>query len=155
MKPFAQRLAAIALLAGATAMPCLAASSAASSASDSVATSVGSLSNSIQTSSTSSTGDNKVAAGDYRIVEITTVAERADTVRLKLQAVADTGAEGEFFLTLPQQAFEQSRLAQGGTVTARARTYGVEFAASASREAFFLVLTDEWYRELQTRPVVL
>lgn len=150
-----QHVAAIALLFGAAALPCLAASSAASSASDSITTSVGSVSGSIQNSSASSTGDNKVAAGDYRIIEVTTAAQPAGQVSLKLQAVADTGAQGEFTLTLPRQAFEESRLAQGGVVTARDRTYGTEFAATASRQAFFLVLADDWYRELHTRAVAL
>lgn len=143
------------LLFGAAALPASAASSTASAASDSITTSVGSVSGSIQKSSDSSSKDNKVADGDYRIIDVALVAERPGTVRLKLQAVADRGADGEFFLYLPQEALTQSRLTQGGIVTARQRAYGMEFAHSQTRQAFFLVLNDEWYRELNTTPVVL
>jgi hypothetical protein len=80
---------------------------------------------------------------------------RAGTVRLKLHAVAEAGKEGEFFLYMPQEAFEQSRLAQGSVVTARARAYGLEFANAKAQKPFFLVLADEWFRELQTKIVRL
>ena len=133
----------------------MAASSTASAASDSLTTSVGSASGSIQKSSDSSSTDNKVADGDYKIIDVATLAERPGTLRMKLQAVADRGADGEFFLYLPQQAFEQSRLAQGGIVSARQRPYGMEFAHGQTRQAFFLVLSDDWYRELNTTAVVL
>ena len=56
------------------------------------------------------------------------------------------------------QILEQAGLAQGGVVTARPRPYGTEFAyaaAGAAKQAFYLVLADDWYRELQTRPVQL
>jgi hypothetical protein len=76
-------------------------------------------------------------------------------VRISLQALADPSTDGEYFLYLPQAAFEQSRLAPGHTVSALARPYGLEFANRETRQAFFLVLTDDWYRELQTKPVVL
>jgi hypothetical protein len=156
MIPFKHGLASIALLLGAAALPCMAASSASSAASDSITTSVGSISGSIKKSSDSSSSkDDKVADGDYRIIDVAVVPEQPGTVRLKLQAVADQSADGEFFLYLPQGVVEQSRLAQGGIVTARTRPYGVEFAQGEERQAFFLVLTDEWYRELQTTPVVL
>lgn len=151
----ANALAAMALAAGVATMPALAASSAASSASDSVTTSVGSFSGSIEKSSASSAADKKVADGDYRIIDVATVAGRPGTVRMKLQALANPSAEGEFFLHLPQAAFDESRLAQGGIVTARQKAYGVEFAEMQSRQAFFLVLSDDWYRELQTTPVTL
>ena len=74
---------------------------------------------------------------------------------MKLQALAGQGAEGEFFLYLPQEAVDLSRLAQGHIVTARQRPYGVEFANGETKQAFFLVLGDEWYRELQSHAVVL
>ncbi len=148
-------LALAALLIGSAALPAMAASSTASAASDSLTTSVGSASGSIQKSSDSSSTDNKVADGDYKIIDVATLAERPGTLRMKLQAVADRGADGEFFLYLPQQAFEQSRLAQGGIVSARQRPYGMEFAHGQTRQAFFLVLSDDWYRELNTTAVVL
>ena len=156
MTSFKFSLASLALLLGATAAPSWAASSASSAVSDSITTSVGSISGSIRKSSDSSSSkDDKVADGDYRIIDVAVVPEQPGTVRLKLQAIADVGADGEFFLDLPQVVVEQSGLAQGGVVTARTRPYGVEFAQGPQRQAFFLVLRDEWYRELQANPVML
>ena len=154
------RLALLALLLAVAGAPALAASSASSAASDSITTSVGSSSTSIQKSSDSSSSkDDKVAEGDYKIIEVAAATQRPGTVRLKLQAVADgknkgAGA-GEFFLFMPQEAFEQSRLAPGHVVTARPRAYGLQFTRAASQDAFFLVLDDEQYRELQTKVVSL
>lgn len=149
-------LACFAFLLCAAATSAFATSSAASSASDSVTTSVGSVSGSIQKSSAASSKPaTPLAAGDYKIIEVATVADRPGSVRMTLQALADPSAEGEFLLFLPQEALAQSRLAQGDTVTARDRAYGWEFANSATRQAFFLVLSDDWYRELQTNAVVL
>ncbi len=149
------RLAALSLLLYVAAVPCLAAGSSASSASSATSASVGSSSTSIQKSSASSTPDAPVAAGDYRIVEVVALAERPGTVRLLLQALTDPGADGAFGLVLPEAALAGGGLAQGHVVTARARPYGIEFANGATQQAFFLVLADDWYRELQTRPVVL
>jgi hypothetical protein len=153
------RLAAIALLLGASAMPAMAASSTSSAASDGVSASVGSLSGSVEQSSASSAGDKKVAEGDYRIIDVAAAADRPGVVRMKLQAMATEpgarSAEGEFFLYLPQTAFDASRLAQGGVVTARSKPYGTEFADAQTRQAFFLVLADHWYKELHTTPVAL
>lgn len=144
-----------AALCSAVANPALAASSTASSASDSASTSVGSLSDSVKKSSDSSSKNNDVAEGDYKIIDVAAVRERPGTVRLKLQALADPGADSEFELYLPQQALEQSRLVAGQVVTARHRAYGLEFVSSETRQAFFLVLQDDWYRELQTHAVAL
>jgi hypothetical protein len=155
MTNFEKCLASFALLFWATAMPALAGSSAASSASDSITTSVGSLSGSVQKSSDSSSKTTGVAEGDYKIIDVAAVPGRPGTVRMKLQALADRGADGEFFLYLPQEAVDQGHLAQGHIVTARQRPYGVEFADGKTRQAFFLVLNDDWYRELQTNAVVL
>ena len=150
---------ALALLLGALALPARAASSASSASSDSVSTSVGSSSTSIQNSSESSTGDNKVADGDYRVIEVAEAPARTGTVRLKLHAVAQDAKHGEFFLYMPQEAYDQSRLGQGSVVTARARAYGLEFAKFSTEtkatKPFFLVLADEWFRELQTKIVRL
>jgi hypothetical protein len=152
---FSPRIASLALLLAAAAMPALAESSAASSASDSVSTSVGSLSGSIQKSSDSSSKTTTVAEGDYKVIDVAALPERPGMVRLKLQALAERGAENEFFLTLPQEAFDRGQLAQGRIVTARQRPYGVEFASRETKQAFFLVLADDWYRDLQTNAVVL
>ncbi|MDE2369021.1 MAG: hypothetical protein KGN16_08610 [Burkholderiales bacterium] len=136
-----------------------AASSASSEVSDSVSTSVGSLSNSITGSSNaSSPGDRKFAAGAYRIVAIGAEGGADDhpgMVALQLQALAEPGAAGGLTLHLPRATVEQTRLAAGGLVDVRLRPYGVEFAQGARREPFFLVLHDDWYRELQTRAVAI
>lgn len=132
-----------------------AASSAASSASDSIGTSVGSASGSIQTSSGSSSKGHYLADGDYRIVAVAVAADRPGSIRIKLQAMAGNGENSELFLYVPQAAFDNGRLAQGGTVTARKRSYGAEFANAATRKVFFLVLDDDWFSELRTNAVAL
>ena len=144
-----------ALLCGLAAAPACAESSIASSASESIATSIGSVSTSIQKSSDSSSKNDRVAQGDYRVIEMAEVADKPDLLRLRLQADAGGAGREDFFLLLPRQAAEQGRLAAGKTVTAQHRPYGVEFAAADTRQAFFLVLDDAWHRELQSRPVVL
>ena len=155
MRQFNLCLASLAAAASLLCLPALAASSAASSASDSSATSVGSISGSFEKSSASSSKTTGVAQGDYTIIELAAAPQRPGDLRIKLQAVAEPGADGELFLTLPQQAFEQGGLALGDTVTARPRPYGTEFASGVTGQAFFLVLTDDWYRELQSHAVLL
>ncbi len=168
-KPF---LTAAVLFGLAGAGPAMAASSASSAASDSITTSVGSVTGSFGTSSDSSSKTATAATGDYKIIALGMAPDRQGVARVKLQALADErgadrGKDGEFFLYLPQAVVEQARLAEGGIVTARQRPYGTEFAygtagtagaagaAGTQRQAFFLVLTDDWYRELQTTPVQL
>jgi len=156
----ASRATALALLLGALALPAFAGSSASSASSDSVSTSVGSSSTSLETSSDgSSGGEKKLADGDYRIIEVADAPARVGTVRLKLHAVADetasTAKKNEFFLYMPQEAYDQSRLGQGSVVTAKGRSYGLEFADKAAKKPFFLVVADEWFRELQTKIVSL
>jgi hypothetical protein len=164
MKPISPlaiaRLSALALLLGALALPAAASSSASSASSDSSSTSVGSSSTSLEGSSNSSSGgEQKVVDGDYRIIEVADAPARAGTVRLKLHAVADEAApaakDNAFFLYMPQEAYEQSRLGQGSVVTAKARPYGLEFAGGTAKKPFFLVLADEWMRELKTKVVRL
>jgi hypothetical protein len=117
---------------------------------------VGSLSDSIRNSSNSSSGDEKkVAEGEYRVVELAQASEQPGQLRVRLQALDAHAADGEFVLVLPQAAAEQAGLAQGQVVAARQRPYGVEFSKGEPRQAFFLVLEDAWYRELQTRVVQL
>ncbi len=129
----------------------LAASSAASSASESIGFSIGSVSGSLKKSSASSSPATDVAAGDYEVVEIAAVddAVDADRLRLRLRPKPDRAGADEVVLELPRLAFEAGRLARGVTVTASARPYGVEFASATTGRAFFLVLEDEWYRELR------
>lgn len=141
--------------------PASAASSAASSASDSASTSVGSVSTSIQRSSDSSSRTGGVAAGPYRVIDVAGVPERADTLRVALRPVAEAVAaadardDGLLVLLLPRPAAERGGLAAGEVVLARHRPYGVEFARADNGEAFFLVLHDEWHRELPSHPVAL
>jgi hypothetical protein len=146
------RLVGIALSCIATMTPCRA-DSLASSASSAGSASLGSLSNSIHGSSNSSSRDAPVAEGDYRIVEVAEVAERPGLVRLDLQATArhDSG----FLLDLPLQTLAQSGLVRSDIVRVRRRPYGLEFAHADTHVPFFLVLHDDWHRELDPRAVTL
>ena len=135
----------------------LAAQATSSSASSAASDSVGSSSTSIQKSSDSSSTKDKVAQGEYTIMEMTALAQQPDMVRLRLQAVAPLQAQ-EFFLLLPRQAVERGQLAAGNKVLAQQRAYGLAFAALTPQGAaspFFLVLDDAWYRELDSRPVAI
>jgi hypothetical protein len=173
----------VALMCSTLATPVWAASSASSAASDSVGRILGSFSNSLGRSSDSSTGGEKSAAGDYKVIEVAelfddivpvaTAAATAtvagaesggtggtagvgDRLRLKLQALADDSPAGAFYLYLPRAAVQQGQVAVGHVVSAKARPYGLEFsAATTTQQPFFLVLHDDWYRDLQTRPVSL
>lgn len=153
MTRHSKSLAPLALLLSVLALPAMAGSSASSASSDSVSTSVGSISTSFEKSSDSSSKGDKVAEGEYRIIEVAVAEQRPGAMRLKLQAVDQPGAAGEFFLYLPRQALDQGRLAEGQLVTARHRPYGIEFAKSET--PFFLVLQDGWYRELHNKVVTL
>ncbi len=145
-------LAVSALLCG----PALATSSAVVSASDSLSTSVDSISRSIKKSSDSS-ARTVVGQGDYKVIQMAQV--EAGSLDVTLQAVPGSGAEGEFTLRLPDKAVVQGALAVGQVVSARERPYGLEFAradpVTHTRTAFFLLLEDAWYRELQSVPVTL
>ena len=110
--------------------------------------------------SDSSSSDNKVADGDYRVIEVAALAERPDMLRLTLRGTEGQGGRhAEWLLDLPRQALGERRLAAGDLVSARQRPYGVEFAHAAvgerAREPFFLVLADDWYREIDPRAVKL
>lgn len=160
MKRFNTPLASLALALSTAALPALAASSTASSASEGVSASVGSVSTSFETSSDSSSKTDKTASGDYKVIEVAAVNERPGTVRMKLQPVAANNAAGNnednsFVLYLPAQALAKNPVAAGQIVAARQRPYGVEFAKGDTGQAFFLVLHDAWYRELQSNAVVL
>lgn len=131
------------------------ASSASSTGSSASSASIGSLSTSIENSSKSSSRGTEVAAGEYRVLEIAAAPGRPDDLRLRLEAVAGSGADGEFFLVVPRATLAPHGELAGQVVSARARPYGVEFAHGVPRRAFFLVLDDAWYRELRTTPVTL
>ena len=124
------------------------ASSAASSASSA---SVGSLSDSLKSSSGSST--NNVAEGDYRIIDVA-AGNRADTLRLKLQPLANADNEAAvIYLDVPRPALGDRASPLGDTVGVKQRPYGYEFAWGDTRAAFFLVLAPDWRRELEPRPL--
>jgi hypothetical protein len=140
-------------LATSAALPAWAASSASSASSDGSSASVGSSSTSIEKSSNSSSKGDKVADGDYRVIQVAEAAQQPGKLRLTLRATNDSGEE--FVLVLPQEAAAQGKLATGAVVTAKAQAYGLQFASAETREAFFLVLRDDWHRELATKPVTL
>jgi len=129
------------------------AESLASSASSTASESIGSLSESVRGSSNSSTDRKKLAEGDYRVIEVAALAERPGMLRLKMQAAARSGEEGELTLDLPRKALGAKPLAAGDVVSARERPYGFEFARADTREAFFLVLADDWRGDIAARPV--
>lgn len=136
-------------------LPSLADSSVSSTASSASSTSVGSLSTSVEGSSKASSPGKKLAEGPYKVIEVVDAPARPGTVRVTLQALADAGDGGTLHLYLPQQTAQNQQLAAGGVVHARARDYGFEFAQGHPRQAFFLVVRDEWLRELLTRAVSL
>ena len=131
-----------------------------SSASSASSTSLGSSSASIGKSSDSSNSSSKdkVAQGQYTVMEVAELADLPTMLRVRLQlqngdAVAIAHA---FDLVLPRQAAEQGQLAVGQTIAAEHRPYGLAFAAvtdSGRASPFFLVLDDDWYHELQSRPI--
>jgi hypothetical protein len=133
----------------------ISASSASSASSQSISASVGSISNSITGSSNASSGnDNQQQADrDYRITEVAALDERPGELRLKLEPL-DAQAGG-FYLHLPRTTAERHGVAAGEVIAARARPYGLAFTRGPAREPFFLAVTDDWLRELQTRALPL
>ncbi len=146
----------LALLAGALFAP-TGAESFASSASSAGSAASGSLSDSVQGSSNSSTGEQRVAEGDYRVIEVAEVAQRPQFVRLRLEALARDGdaAPAWFTLDLPRETLVAEGLGAGHLVSARHRPYGLEFAHARTKQAFFLALADDWQRELAPRAIGL
>ncbi|WCM89882.1 hypothetical protein [Acidovorax sp. NCPPB 3576] len=124
----------------------------------SMASSAGSAASSASDSIGHSSGgggrDRHLAEGEYRVIEVVQVPGRPDATGLKLRAT-EAGAPHEFVLNLPRQAQGAQPLAAGDLVQARQRPYGFEFARGDTREAFFLVLTDDWYGEMDSRPLAL
>lgn len=159
---------------GGAALPAGATFTAASSASEGVSASAGSVSTSFETSSDSSKGETK-AAGDYRVIDVAAAADRPGMLRMALEPVAPDGApvvaetapatdaalagtdaaRKPFAMFLPVQALQATPIAVGDVISAKPRPYGIEFARADTGRAFFLVLQDEWHRELQTRALTL
>jgi hypothetical protein len=157
-------------LALACALPAWAESASSAGLSGSASASVGSASDSLGRSSAGSSrqGGHARAEGDYRIVEVAALAERPGMARLSLHPVASADAgqgladprdtpspDGAFDLVLPLRVVRQALLEPGRVVTARPRPYGLEFAQGEPRQAFFLVLDDDWMRELAPKAVPL
>ena len=148
------RAALLAALAAACALPVQAASTAASSASSAGSASSGSVSDSIGSSSNSGGDDKRVAAGQYRVIDVAAAPGKPDTTRMTLQAAA-TGATRAFTLDVPNKALAQRAIGKGELVQVNAREYGYEFAHADNRQAFFLALEDNWYRELGSHKVAI
>jgi len=148
------RAACLALLAAACALPVQAASTAASSASSAGSASSGSVSDSIGSSSNSSGDDRRVAAGEYRVIDVAAAPGKPDTTRMTLHAAA-AGATREFTLDVPNRALAQRAVAKGALVQVNEREYGYEFAHADDKRAFFLALEDNWYRELGSHKVAI
>ena len=144
------------------------ASSTASSASSAGSASVGSLSDSLRSSSQSAGGPRQMADGEYLVIELAASADRPGEMRLTLQPTqptaaiaarvpADMGAEPlrleQWELRLPRALVEREGLDTGHLVRAAQRPYGVAFAQAGQPRPFFLVLAQEWQRELPARPV--
>jgi len=145
------------LLAGfaTTATTALAGTTISTSISDSISTAVGSVSTSLKKSSQSVSGDDKVADGDYKVIQMAAAPDQPGMVRLTLQALAQPTPDGTYFLTVPQKAVDAHGVSEGRVLAAHNRPYGVAFAAADTHKAFFLVLEDAWFRELSVKPVVL
>jgi type IV secretory pathway TrbL component len=123
-----------------------------SSASSAGSASSGSVSDSLQGSSNSSTGDNRRADGNYKILDIDQTPGRAGSTRVAMQG---EDPQQRIVLDLPQAVFAKQGLARGDFVHAKSRPYGIEFARADTREAFFLVLEDAVFNELAARKVLL
>jgi hypothetical protein len=124
----------------------------ASSASSAGSASSGSVSDSLHGSSKSSTGNDKNAEVDYRIIDVAPVPGRTGIARITMRA-GDEDEDDEIALDLPQAIVETQRLALGDSVHSSKQVYGYEFARSDTRKAFFLVLADDWANDLAARPV--
>lgn len=125
-----------------------------SSASSAGSASSGSVSDSIGSSSNSSGDDKKVAAGEYRVIDVAQAPAKPDTTRMTLRAVA-AGPAREFHLDVPNRALAQRPVNAGELVQVSERAYGYEFAHADTKRSFFLALQDDWYRDLGSRKVTI
>jgi hypothetical protein len=150
---FQRRIRNVFLLAAATTAFNAHADSFASSASSAGSASSGSVSTSLNASSNSSSGnEKKVANGDFRILDIAATPGRPEQVRLTMQF---DGADQKITLDLPAAVFSQQDLGKGDLVHVQQRVYGYEFAHADTRKPFFLVLEDDWHKELAPRAVLM
>ncbi len=129
-----------------------------STASSAGSTSVGSVSNSVQVSSNSSSGDKKVADGNYRVHQVAELEGRPGMLRVHLtHAMPQGAAPVALTLDLPREALGARGLAMGDVVNVRNRAYGLAFArpTATAPEVFFLALEDAWRNDLNPRAVSL
>ena len=124
----------------------------ASSASSAGSASSASVSDSFQGSSNSSSGNNRRADGNYRIIDIDNTPGRAGSTRIAMQG---EDPQQKIVLDLPQAVFAKQNLGRGDLVHAQNRSYGIEFARADTRIAFFLVVEDAIFNELAARKVTL
>ncbi|UVW27821.1 hypothetical protein [Massilia sp. H6] len=148
----ASRLAAATFAIAACAIPAQA-TSFTSSASSAGSASSGSVSDSIGSSSNSSSDDDKVAAGNYRVINVAQAPGKPGVTRMTLRAAA--GPAREFHLDVPERALAQRPVATGELVQVSERMYGYEFAHADTKRAFFLALQDDWQRDLGSRKVTI
>lgn len=100
-------LAVLATWLGAATVPARAGTTLSTSVSDSVSAAVGSVSTSLKKLSQSVSGDDKVAQGPYRVIEVAAAPDQPEHLRLTLQATADNPApEGLYALTVPRKAVQ-------------------------------------------------
>jgi len=125
-----------------------------SSASSAGSASSASISDSVSSSSDSSSDDDKVAAGQYRVIHIAQAPNKADTTRLTLRAT-DANQARSFHLDVPNRALAARNVTAGDVVQVNERVYGYEFAYADTQRPFFLALQDAWYRELGSRKVTI
>lgn len=123
----------------------------ASSASSAGSASSGSISDSLSDSSNSSTNQDKVANGDYRIVDIAQTPDRTAFMRVTMQT---EDLKQRIVLDLPAEVLNKQAIGEGDFIHAQRRVYGFEFSRRDTKEAFYLVLADNWHNELATRRVV-
>lgn len=128
------------------------ASSAGLSASSAGSASLRGSSDSIRASSGERENPEKVSEGEYRVAAVAEVEGRPEMVRLTMApASGDFDPARGFTLDLPRRALGEAPAMPGDLIQASRRPYGLEFARGAQREAFFLVLAEEWERDLQAR----
>lgn len=125
----------------------------ASSASSAGSASSGSVSDSLRGSSRSSTGERKVTAGRYQVIEVAASEERAGAMRVAIQSDTVAGPDGAWTLLLPQRVVAREALAAGDRLDIAERDFGLALARAAAPQPFFLVLHDERQRELPAHPV--
>jgi hypothetical protein len=120
----------------------------------SLSTSVGSSSTSFQKSSDSSFG--LVAQGPYEVTDMVAMDDQPGYYRLSLRAL-QAGVDN-MWLILPREAAQKGQIKVGTIVHAQAREYGVAFEVhneAGEGRPFFLVLRDDWFRELDSRLVTM